>query len=191
MILIAHRGNLSGKEIDFENKPEYIDDAIEQGYNVEVDVRTHKGRLYLGHDEPRHEIKKEYLLNEKIWCHCKDLDAFYNLYQIGAHYFWHTSEDVVLTSRGIIWTFPRGRVLPGSVCVLPELGYDGVIEQCFGICSDDISEWKYLNLKNKEKKNETIRSSIGSHYDGSAEIFDGAERHRSGPKGNESSGRSR
>ena len=188
MILIAHRGNIFGKEVDFENKPEYIDAAIRQGYEVEVDVRMHKQRLYLGHKEPQHEVEKEYLLNKKIWCHCKDLDAFYSLYQIGAHCFWHTGDDIILTSKGVIWTFPKKRLLPGSVCVLPELGYFGIIEQCSGICSDHISEWKFLN--NKEKKNETIRPSIGSHYDGSTEIFDGTERYRSGPKGNESSGRS-
>lgn len=151
MILIAHRGNVSGKEVDYENKPEYIDNAIEQGYNVEVDVRVHEGDLYLGHDEPEHPIQEDYLLNSKIWCHCKDLDALYRLHQIGAHYFWHTNEDIILTSRGIMWTFPKKRLLPDSVCVLPELGFNGTIEQCSGICSDYIENWNHLTNKEKIK----------------------------------------
>ena len=151
MILIAHRGNIYGKEVDFENKPEYIDNALEEGYDVEVDVRVHKDGLYLGHDEPQYPIQEDYLLNNKIWCHCKDLDAFYKLHQIEAHCFWHTKEDVILTSRGVIWTFPRKRLLPNSVCVLPELGFSGIIENCSGICSDHVSEWEYLNNKEKTK----------------------------------------
>ena len=38
MILISHRGNISGKNVSLENNPNYIKDAIYLGYNVEVDV---------------------------------------------------------------------------------------------------------------------------------------------------------
>ncbi len=38
MIYISHRGNLEGPTKDFENKPEYIENAISQGYEVEIDV---------------------------------------------------------------------------------------------------------------------------------------------------------
>ena len=38
MILISHRGNINGKKPDLENKPEYIQNAIKLGYNVEIDV---------------------------------------------------------------------------------------------------------------------------------------------------------
>tara|TARA_Y100001963_G_C6659340_1_gene389674 strand:- start:187 stop:357 length:171 start_codon:yes stop_codon:yes gene_type:complete len=39
-----------------------------------------------------------------------------------------------------------------------------------------------LKSQNKGESYETIRSGIGSGNDGSAEVFIGADRHRSGPK---------
>ena len=35
MILISHRGNLSGKNEELENSPEYIMNALNYGFNVE------------------------------------------------------------------------------------------------------------------------------------------------------------
>ena len=37
MILISHRGNINGPNIDKENKPSYISAAIDKGYDCEVD----------------------------------------------------------------------------------------------------------------------------------------------------------
>ena len=44
MYLISHRGNLDGIEKDYENNPDYINQAISRGYNVEVDVTVELGR---------------------------------------------------------------------------------------------------------------------------------------------------
>ena len=52
MILISHRGNLNGKMPQNENHPDYIDEAIHAGYDVEVDVWMIDNELFLGHDEP-------------------------------------------------------------------------------------------------------------------------------------------
>ena len=38
MILIAHRGNINGPRVEFENNPEYVLRAIEMGFDAEVDV---------------------------------------------------------------------------------------------------------------------------------------------------------
>jgi hypothetical protein len=38
MIYISHRGNIDGKKPHLENSPSYIDEAIELGYDVEVDL---------------------------------------------------------------------------------------------------------------------------------------------------------
>jgi hypothetical protein len=53
MIYISHRGNVDGKKPHLENKPEYIDEAISLGYDVEIDVWCIDGGLMLGHDEPK------------------------------------------------------------------------------------------------------------------------------------------
>jgi glycerophosphoryl diester phosphodiesterase len=38
MKLIAHRGNTEGPNPLEENKPEYIEEAIENGFDVEIDI---------------------------------------------------------------------------------------------------------------------------------------------------------
>ena len=38
MKLISHRGNIDGPQPDRENSPNYINEAIEAGYNVEIDT---------------------------------------------------------------------------------------------------------------------------------------------------------
>ena len=53
MILIAHRGNVSGPNPEMENNPLYIDRALEKGYDVEIDIR---GSFYT----------KFYILSSKI-----------------------------------------------------------------------------------------------------------------------------
>ena len=58
------------------------------------------------------------------------------------HCFFHQSDDVTLTSRGFIWTFPKKKLVEGSYCVMPEYGYEGDIDKCAGICSDFIEAYK-------------------------------------------------
>jgi len=48
-MLISHRGNIDGKTL-LENQPSYIDDAIDLGYDVEIDIWYIGDKLYLGHD---------------------------------------------------------------------------------------------------------------------------------------------
>ena len=38
MILISHRGNIDGKNEVWENHPKYIIEALEAGYDFEIDV---------------------------------------------------------------------------------------------------------------------------------------------------------
>ena len=57
MILISHRGNLDGPNKSFENSPSYICEAIDRGFDVEVDLwKTNK--LFFGHAEPQYCINK-------------------------------------------------------------------------------------------------------------------------------------
>jgi hypothetical protein len=45
MILISHRGNISGRISDLENKPEYIESTLRLGFDVEVDLRIHNDKF--------------------------------------------------------------------------------------------------------------------------------------------------
>jgi hypothetical protein len=137
MFFISHRGNLTGPSITNENHPEYIQNAISEGFDVEIDIREYKGKLYLGHDEPQYEISKEFVKNKKLWCHAKDIDALWTLKNLNTIFFWHERDSYTLTSNGYFWTYPGINLIKNSICVLPENhNYKNI--DCSGICSDYI-----------------------------------------------------
>lgn len=142
MILISHRGNVDGIIKEKENNPKYIQEAINLGFDVEVDVRYEKGDFYLGHDFAQYKVKKKFLLNNKIWCHAKTGESLMALKKINAHYFWHQEDDYTITSKGYFWTYPKIKLLSNSICVLPEHGNYKEFD-CLGICSDFINKYKY------------------------------------------------
>jgi len=141
MYLISHRGNINGIQKDEENKPEYINKALEKGFDVEIDVRFSKGKFFLGHDFNQYEIDYNFLSNKKIWCHAKTSEALLALYGTNAHYFWHQEDDYTITSKGYIWTYPGKKLFSKSICVLPEIANYKEIN-CMGICSDFIERYK-------------------------------------------------
>jgi hypothetical protein len=143
MILISHRGNINGRKPGQENSPSYIEKALLAGYNVEVDVWYDK-TFWLGHDTPLYEVDIDYLKNPKLWCHAKNIEALSLMLNDNVHCFFHKQDNCTLTSLGIIWTFPNNLLYSNSVCVLPELGYKGNINTCYGICSDNIEKYKTL-----------------------------------------------
>ena len=143
MKLISHRGNLNGPIKDKENQPEYINNAINSGFDCEIDVWYLNDNFYLGHDYPQYKIQIEFLLNNKLWCHAKNLSAFYNMLKNkNIHCFWHQKDDFTLTNQNFIWAYPNMPLSDLSVCVLPELGFCGKLEICHGICSDQILKYK-------------------------------------------------
>ena len=140
MYLISHRGNINGIEKNNENNPDYINQAISSGYDVEVDVRYESGQFFLGHDFNQFKVEEEFLLNNKLWCHAKTNEALIALDRIKAHYFWHQEDDYTITSKGFFWTYPGKKLLKKSICVLPErANYDKIV--CLGICSDFIERY--------------------------------------------------
>ena len=141
MIYISHRGNISGPNEKFENKIDYIQNALDKGYDVEVDVRFENDSFFLGHDYNQVEVDKNFLLNKKIWCHAKTKDALSALEKIKAHHFWHQEDDYTITSKGFIWTYPGKSLITSSICVLPEIANYKEIN-CLGICSDYIERYK-------------------------------------------------
>ena len=86
LIVIAHRGNTSGPDSEKENKQQYLQEALDKGYDVEVDVRAtrQEGIWYSGHDEKDWEIEEEFLLKDGVWCHAKDIITLHKLQEIGA-----------------------------------------------------------------------------------------------------------
>jgi hypothetical protein len=109
MKIIAHRGNLAGPNYFTENTPSQINLCISRGYDVEIDVWYINGEFYLGHDNPLYKISFSYLLErkDKLWIHCKNQDALFQLNNTGFNYFWHQEDDVTLTSQEFIWAYPN------------------------------------------------------------------------------------
>lgn len=141
MILISHRGNINGRIIDHENRPDYVEDTIRLGFDVEVDVWFKDGEFYLGHDEPQYEVDYKFLINEKLWCHAKNIDAVLEMKKYVIHYFWHEEDTIALTSKNYVWAYPGKQPIKRSIAVMPELHNDD-ISQCIGVCSDYILKYK-------------------------------------------------
>ena len=141
MILISHRGNITGPNSDKENHPDYILKALQQGYDVEIDVWEISGSYFLGHDRPDYLVKADFLKNNKLWCHAKNIDALKSMIGDGIHCFWHQEDDVTLTSNGYMWTYPGIPLTDKSICVLPE-EVNSSLENCMGICSDFIVNYE-------------------------------------------------
>ena len=135
MILISHRGNLNGVNVKKENSVDYIDEALDQGFDVEVDVWNISGSYFLGHDEPQHLVKKDFLRNEHLWCHAKNIQGLYSMMEDNIHCFWHQEDDVTLTSEGYLWTYPGKDLTKNSIAVLSDNKPDVEVA---GICSDFI-----------------------------------------------------
>ena len=143
MILIAHRGNTNGPNPERENKPSYILKALEAGFDVEVDVWYMPGGTWmLGHDGPEHSVDFTFLLQTGLWIHCKDYNTLQRMCEMdrNLHYFYHTDEDYVLTSRNIIWAYPDRPGSHGTICVMPEWK-NSPTEGFMGVCSDYVGEY--------------------------------------------------
>ena len=146
MKLISHRGNLNGPNKERENHPDYIYEALQAGYDVEIDVWWIDGKFKLGHDGPQYDFPFDLLTNfyNKLWIHCKNMDALSYLNELDSNgsklnYFSHEEDLGVLTSRGYIWSthlYDRG------ILVMPEVFNREPKETTFGVCSDYITQYK-------------------------------------------------
>ena len=71
MIFISHRGNLNGPNHEEENKIDYILNALNKMYEVEVDLWFRNNKFYLGHDEPEYEVSTDFFEKKKNLDTCK------------------------------------------------------------------------------------------------------------------------
>lgn len=103
MKIISHRGNISGPLPEKENDPNYIDIALNLGYDVEVDIRSINNQLWLGHDEPQYKVDHNWIDKRRhfLWLHCKNITAAKECWAY--HSFCHSEDPFVYTSVGKIW----------------------------------------------------------------------------------------
>ena len=144
MKLIAHRGNLNGPN-DRENQPTYIIESLKEGYDCEIDVRYIGGLFFLGHDNPQYEINISFLLNnsEKLWIHCKNVEALDFLLDYSSlNIFWHQEDSYTITSKGFIWCYPKMKTTNKSIILMPEWNNFEIPKVGYGICSDYVNKLK-------------------------------------------------
>ena len=142
MILISHRGNISGSNSESENKPEYIMNTLQKGYDVEVDIWSVDKQFYLGHDEPQYKIERSFLQNKHLWCHAKNIEAFYRMIDDNKiHCFFHDKDKVALTSKGYFWSSSENKMTNKSICVMPPNSQD-LPNNIAGVCSAYIGHYK-------------------------------------------------
>lgn len=151
MILISHRGNLSGRLFHCENMPLRIENVIAMGYDVEIDLRVENGFIYLGHDKPEYNITFGWLkrYQNHLWIHCKNYAAIQLISKAeGFRWFCHQDDTFGIVSDGSIW-YSDLLSKPHSKCIIPLLTREQVdnypdlfVLAAGGICSDYIQEFR-------------------------------------------------
>lgn len=146
MKLISHRGNTNGPLIPQENKPSYIESALSEGYDVEIDVWKIGSNWFLGHDYHQHPTSISFLRNDHLLCHAKNLEALDCMLndEIGIHCFWHQEDSYTITSKGLIVSYPSYAVTASTICMKPELLSIGAISEAYGLCSDYIDTFSKM-----------------------------------------------
>ena len=148
MILISHRGNLTGKDEGLENNPFYVKAALESGFDCEIDVWHIDNKFYLGHDKPNYLVTDTFLTQRGLWCHAKNVEALFELLRRKTHCFFIDVDDVTLTSRGYVWLSSVARkIKKDCICVMPEEQMwespkKEIIELSIGLCSDYIKDYR-------------------------------------------------
>jgi YrbI family 3-deoxy-D-manno-octulosonate 8-phosphate phosphatase len=151
MKFICHRGNINGPNTQYENKPEYIQNALAAGYDVEVDVWLMSDGFYLGHDMPHYKIDKYFLRNQRLWVHCKNSKAYFDLIKHNdVNCFFQTDEEFVLTSRGYIWAHSKATTRNEKTIIVQLNCSDwDRLNPPFAICSDYVqrnsTDWDVCN----------------------------------------------
>lgn len=109
MKFISHRGNIKGTDPSTENTPGKIDYVISLNLDIEIDLWCINQQYYLGHDSPKTLIDKMFLTDRahNLWIHCKNLECLYTLLNTDFNFFWHQEDDVTLTSKRYIWSYPK------------------------------------------------------------------------------------
>ena len=143
MYFISHRGNIEGPNIEKENSPNYVNNALLLGFDVEIDVWYCNSNFFLGHDKPSYKISESYLENKLLWCHAKNFEALDMMMKNRKiTCFWHQEDDFTITSNGHIWAYPSNKNIQKFNCidVMPErhCKIENYNVLTLGVCSDYI-----------------------------------------------------
>ena len=100
MYFISIGGNLTGRNEELEYKPEYVQNALDLGFFVIVDVYVdiEKSMVYLA---GKYETNLKFLRNSKIICRAMNLLTLNALLNANCHVYYDTDIPTI-TSYGLI-----------------------------------------------------------------------------------------
>lgn len=145
--LIAHRGLVDGPDKALENKFSEIKRMVVGRQCCEIDVWFVHGQYFLGHDCPVESIDLAWLLDyqDYLLIHAKNVEAFASFEFLRSHgghdlhFFYHSNENVVFTSRNMVIPYPGETIYPGMMHMMPESAIPKANHGPVAICSDYIN----------------------------------------------------
>lgn len=155
MKIISHRGNLNGPNLLLENSLDYIQNAIDLEFIVEVDLRFSNNNLYFGHDFAQYPVSVKWILDRKdlLLVHVKDSIALEYIIdmKIDINFFVHQNDDFTMISNGYIWTHNINCLNKKSIVPLINIVDKKYLTyNYYGICTDFPIEYKkIINEYNK------------------------------------------
>lgn len=162
--IIAHRGNIDGPHPELENAPGYLEDAVNHGFDIEVDVRILSDGynapvpsnpdwldydLFLGHDRPIWRMQQPGIARfiEKYggvcWFHAKDPFTFrqFRLHPLRPRVFFHDRDLITAVSNSdYLWGLPEA----GGIHDLIVMNADAVRFPENGLVAGLCTDWAYL-----------------------------------------------
>lgn len=146
MIKISHRGNIKGPILERENRPSYIDCAIQLGFEVEIDIRFENSEFWLGHDYCQYKVDLNWidLRKDKLWMHCKDKNSASELIKTNKNFkiFCHSNDPYILTSTNHLWIHDLTLDID-KTSIIPLLTIDDINNykgnEPYAVCSDYVS----------------------------------------------------
>lgn len=140
-----------------ENSQIYVDGALKDGYDVEVDIWAVNGKFIMHHDDPEagqftwylKEPSLNWLKQDGLWIHAKNQEAFDILSKECNRVFQlddDSEDDFTRTTDNILWLGPKNSAaVKGCILVNPEASIwtVGDFNVANGICSDYISKYDH------------------------------------------------
>ena len=146
MRLISYRGNKQGPNPELENTMGYVQETINRGLDVMVDLWLIDNKIYMGPEESKEPIDFDWLerFSSRLWLNCRDhelLSRFLDLDPIGKylHYFYLGSAETTLTSRNYLLATEDFKT-KNCIVFLPDINNN--ITDVYGICTNDINNFK-------------------------------------------------
>lgn len=165
---ISHAGNTKGPNLYKENTTDHIISAINEGFNVMIDIWSdpRDPNLYLGTESPRVKINEEffdlffYRFKDILWLNCKNiftLEAMmkFNDEKNNFNCFIRSRDQVVLTTKGYVWNYSPF-MINNSIAAFPEthikpeeyyLDYKNLFKNpdVVGVCSDYVDDIRRMS----------------------------------------------